>query len=105
MLSWAFKLEVHLPLELHIPGVPVLVQWKRIRLGTMRLQDRSLPSLSGLRLQHCRELWYRSKTQLGSGIAVAVVDIAPIRPLAWEPPYAAGVALKRQKTKNKKQKK
>ena len=26
--------------------------------------------------------------------------IAPIRPLAWEPPYAAGVALKKQ-TKNK----
>ena len=27
---------------------------------------------------------------------------APIRPLAWEPPYAAGVALKRQnKNKNK----
>ena len=24
---------------------------------------------------------------------------APIRPIAWEPPYAAGVALKRQKTK------
>ena len=23
---------------------------------------------------------------------------APIRPLAWEPPYAAGAALKRQKT-------
>ena len=32
-------------------------------------------------------LWYRS------------VATAPIRPLAWEPPYAAGVALKRQKTK------
>ena len=29
----------------------------------------------------------------------------PIRPLAWEPPYAEGVALKRQKTKNKKTKK
>jgi len=26
----------------------------------------------------------------------------PIRLLAWEPPYAAGVALKRQKTKKKK---
>ena len=26
---------------------------------------------------------------------------APIRPLVWEPPYAAGVALKGQKTKNK----
>ena len=28
--------------------------------------------------------------------------VALIRPLAWEPPYAAGVALKRQKTKKKK---
>ena len=27
--------------------------------------------------------------------------IASIRPLAWEPPYATGVALKRQKKKNK----
>ena len=27
---------------------------------------------------------------------------APIRPLAWEPPYSAGVALKGQKTKTKK---
>ena len=32
-------------------------------------------------------LWYR--------LAAA----APIRPLAWEPPYATGAALKRQKTK------
>ena len=28
--------------------------------------------------------------------------IAPIRPLAWEALYAAGVALKRQRTKKKK---
>ena len=28
-----------------------------------------------------------------------------VRPLAWEPPYAAGVALKGQKEKNKKTKK
>ena len=27
---------------------------------------------------------------------------APIRPLAWEPPYAVGAALKRQKDKKKK---
>ena len=27
------------------------------------------------------------------------VAVAPIRPLAWEPPYAVDVALKRQKTK------
>ena len=31
--------------------------------------------------------------------------IAPIQPLAWEPPYAAGAVLKRQKTKDKKKKK
>ena len=28
---------------------------------------------------------------------------APVGPLAWEPPWATGVALKRQKQKNKKQ--
>ena len=35
------------------------------------------------------------------------VATAPIRPLAWEPPYAVGVALentKRQKKKKKKKK-
>ena len=45
---------------------------------------------------------------LGSHIAVALAEAvatALIRPLAWEPPYAAGVALKRQKTKKKKRKK
>ena len=30
------------------------------------------------------------------------VPTAPIRPLAWEPPYAAGAALKRTKDKQKK---
>ena len=30
--------------------------------------------------------------------------VAPIPPLAWEPPYALGVALKRQKKKKKKKK-
>ena len=28
---------------------------------------------------------------------------APIRPLAWEPPYAVGAALNRQKSKKKKE--
>ena len=38
-------------------------------------------------------LWYRP------------VAAAPIGPLAWEPPYARGVALKRQQDKKKKKKK
>ena len=37
---------------------------------------------------------------LGSGVAVAwPVAIAPIRPLAWEPPHATGAALKKTKIK------
>ena len=42
--------------------------------------------------------------RLGSGVAVALgrlAAVAPIRPLACEPPYATGAALKRQKTKKK----
>ena len=38
--------------------------------------------------------------RLGSGIAVAMVQpeaVAPIRPLAWELPYAANAALKKFK--------
>ena len=50
-----------------------MVQQKRNLLGTMRMRVQSLASLSGLRTWCCRELWYRSKTRLGSGIAVAVV--------------------------------
>ena len=38
--------------------------------------------------------------QLRSSVAVAVVwapDAAPIQPLAWELPHAAGAAVKRKK--------
>ena len=31
--------------------------------------------------------------------------VAPIRPLAWEPPYAAGAALKKTKKRKKERKK
>ena len=40
--------------------------------------------------------------QLASGVAVAVaVATAPIGPLAWEPSYAMGAALKRPKKERK----
>ena len=38
----------------------------------MRTQVQSLALHSGLRIQHCRELWCRSQVQLGSGVAVTV---------------------------------
>ena len=45
---------------------------------------------------------------LGSGVAVSGAQAsttAPIQPLAWEPPNAASVAIKRKTIKNKKIKK
>ena len=55
---------------------------------TMRTQVQSLALLSGLRILHCPELWRRPAAA------------SPIGPLAWEPPYAVDVALKRQKKKS-----
>ena len=54
-------------------GVPVMAQRKCIWLGTMRLRVWCLALVNGLRIQGCHELCCRSQTQLGSGIAVAVV--------------------------------
>ena len=53
----------------------------------MRLRVRSLALLIGLRIWRCRELWCRPAAT------------APIRPLAWEPPYAAGAAQEMAKKK------
>ena len=58
------------------------------------MQVRSLALPSGLRIHHCCELWCRSQTWLGSGVVVAA---AQIQPLTWEPPYAMGAALKKEK--------
>ena len=55
-------------------GVPVVAQWKRIWLGTMRLRVQSLVLLSGLRIWHCQELWCRLRTRLGPGVAVSVAE-------------------------------
>ena len=60
----------------------------RTRLVSMWMWVRSLPLLSGLRIRCCHELWHR--------LAAA----APIVP-SWEPPYAAGAAVKREKKKVK----
>ena len=82
----------------------MVAQRKQIRLGTMRLWVRSLALFRGLGIRRCHELWCRSQTWLGSHVAVAwcrPAAPAPVRPLAWGPPYAAGAALKKQnKTKN-----
>ena len=67
----------------------------------MRLRVQALASLNGLRIQgHC-DLWCRLHPQLWCRLAA----VAPIRPLAWEAPYAMGVALAKKQKKTKKNKK
>ena len=73
-----------------------MAQWKQIRLGTMRLWVRSLASPSGLRFGIAMN--YGVDCRCGQDLALLWLwhkppAITPIRPLAWELPYAAGVAL------------
>ena len=58
--------------QIFLFGVPVMAQWLRTRLASIRTQVGSLASLSGLRIR-VAELWCRWQTWLGSGVAVAVV--------------------------------
>ena len=51
-------------------------------------------------LLHCCEMWYRSDP-VWLWLWRRLVATAPTGPLAWEPPYAVGAALKRQKDTHK----
>ena len=58
-----------------ILGVPVMAQWltnptRNYEVGRVR----SLALLSGLRIQHCRQLWYKLQTLLGSCVAVVLAE-------------------------------
>lgn len=82
---------------------PVVAQWKQIQRVSMRIQVWSLALVSGLRIHHCRELWCRWQTWLGSCIAAAVVkagncssNLIP----SLGSSCAAGAALKGKKKKS-----
>ena len=71
-------------------------------LGTMRLWVQSLALLSRLRIQHCHELGVGcrgSSNPMLLWLWCRLAAVAPIWPLAWEPPYAASEALKSKKKK------
>ena len=79
-----------------------MAQRKWIWLASMRMQVRSLASLSGLKICCCCKLWCRSQIQLQSGVALAVAQASSCgsnSASAWEPPYAVGETLKRPKEK------
>ena len=91
-----------------INGVPVVAQRKRIQLGTMKMRVQSLASFRGLRSGV--SVSCGAGHRLGSDPAwlwlwCRPVATAPIGPLAWEPPYAVGVALKSKKKKRREREK
>ena len=55
-------------------GVPVVAQWKRVQLGTMRLPVPSMAWISELRIWCCHELWCSLQKRLRSAIAVAMAQ-------------------------------
>ena len=59
----------------------------------------SLASFSGLRIQHCHELWVGHRCDWDTVLLWLwrrLAAVAPIQPLAWELKYATSVALKKQ---------
>ena len=71
---WEFRyLNVSLSiLQNRQTGIPIVAQWKQIRLVSMRTKVWFLASLSGSGIRCCFELRSRSQTGLGSCVAVAV---------------------------------
>ena len=89
-------------------GVPVVAQWFRTQLVSIRTKVLSLASLRGLRIQHCHKLQCRSQMWLGSVVAVAVAQAGSCTSdssLNLETSIWQGVVLKRKKEKRKRKEK
>ena len=74
-----------------------MAQRKQIGLVSMRMRVRFLALLSGPGIWLCHELWCRLLVWLWCRLAA----VPSIRPLAWELPYAVGVALKKEREREK----
>jgi len=82
-----------------------VAQWLT-NLRTMRLRVRSLDLLSGLESGMAMSCGVGCRCGLDPELLWLwrrPVATAPIGPLAWEPPYAMGEALKRQQQQQKRQ--
>ena len=91
---------VHCLFRNHKYGVPIVAQWLTNLTSNHRLQVGSLASLTGLRIDVALSCGVGHRLSLDPELLwlwCRPAIVAPIQPLAWEPPYAVGAALKRQK--------
>ena len=57
----------------------MVTRQQKTQLVSMRKRVQYLALLSGLRIQHCSELWRRSQMRLGSQVDVAVAQASGYR--------------------------
>ena len=81
-----------------------MAQRKPIWLVSMRTQVQSLALLSGLRIQHCCELWCGLQMRLGSCIAVAVASAGGYSS-SWTSSLGTSICCRCDPKKTKKKKK
>ena len=88
--------------NLWFPRVPVMAQRKWIRQGTMRFSFNPWPCSvgqgSGITMS-CGKGWRCGLDPALLWLWCRPKVVAPMRPLAWEPPCAVGGALKKQQKK------
>ena len=65
----------HITSKLTLWGVPVMVQRKQLQLVSMTIRIQCLALFSGLRIQHCCELWWRLQMWLGPWVTVTVLHL------------------------------
>ena len=96
---------VNSPVKRQFKEFPVMAQRKQTWLASMRTQVWSLALLSGLRIWHCCELWYRSQTQLGSDLALLWLWCRPAVRADLTPSLETSICCECSPKKTKKRKK
>ena len=81
-------------------GIPLVAQSKRIQVVSMRMRVQSLALLRGLRIRQSCKLWQKSQTRSDPMLLWLWHRLAAgalIQPPARELPYAAGMAIKKER--------